>query len=195
MKHAEIAHSVVQPHFDAVRDVFVGFAVEPGRHLDKLKQVRLVVDEGAHDSKRHFAATSESGRLIVVAPEIVDLPLETLVAIVTHEFGHAADFCYPACWTWPKAAAAKGAWVGEGAQARARAWRSAFGKERAVSRAPEDDRAPAENWAFAWNRRSPDQVEWAADGIAERVTGRRIGYAGDCMLQTFAAEPRPAGLR
>ena len=49
-----------------------------------------------------------------------------------------------------------------------------------------------------WQRRSQDEVERAADQIAEAAMGLPIRYAGECMIQTFEAEgarPRPKGLR
>lgn len=49
----------------------------------------------------------------------------------------------------------------------------------------------------AWKARSDDEIELAADEIAEGATGRPISYAGDRMLQTFGpgVRPRPLGLR
>lgn len=48
----------------------------------------------------------------------------------------------------------------------------------------------------AWSRRRAEQVEWAADSIAQLVTGRRIEYCGPCMVQCFSGgKGRPAGLR
>lgn len=192
----EIAHTVLQPHFDAVRDEFARFEVAPGVALTKLRRVQYVITSEARSSERHFAATLDTGMSMIYAPEIVELPIETLVAILAHEFGHAADFAYPGCFTWPKAGPGTALWVGESDYARAAAWRFTFGKAGARSRASGDDKAPAENWAFAWNRRSRDQIEWAADAIAGLVTGHSVGYCGPCMLQCFhGGVARPAGLR
>ncbi len=46
-------------------------------------------------------------------------------------------------------------------------------------------------------RRSYDDIERTADGIAEMALGVTIGYAGPCKLETLNAgvRPRPAGLR
>lgn len=192
----EIAHTVLQPHFDAVRDEFARFEVTPGVSLSKLRRVQYVITSEARNSDRHFAATLDTGMSMVFAPQIVDLPVETLVAILVHEFGHAADFAYPACWTWPKSSPGVATWVGAYDEHRAAAWRFVFGKAKARSRSGGDDRAPSENWAFAWNRRNRDQIEWAADAIASAVTGQAIGYCGPCMLQCFnGGMPRPAALR
>jgi len=192
----EIAHTVLQPHFDAVRDEFARFEVEPGVPLSRLRRVQYVITSEARNAERHFAATLDTGMSMIYAPEIVGLPIETLVAILAHEFGHAADFAYPGCFTWPKGGPGAALWVGDSDEARAAAWRFTFGKAGARSRAGGDDAAPSTNWAFAWHRRSADQIEWAADAIAGLVTGQTIGYCGPCMLQCFhGGVPRPAALR
>lgn len=192
----EWAHSILEPHFDAVRDEFASFTpVGSARPLDRLRRVKYVVDEAMHDSERHFAGTRTDGMLMKYAPEIIDLPLESLVAILSHEFGHAADFAYPGCWSWPLDKAASSIWVGSLPDARASAWRQLFGSARAQSRTPADDAAPAAHWMQAWEERNADRVEWAADGISEAVTGRRPRYCGECMIQCYSGIERPAGLR
>ena len=51
-------------------------------------------------------------------------------------------------------------------------------------------------WQRLWRERSRDQIEWAADGIAQAVTGRKLGYCGDCLIQCYQGGiERPAGLR
>jgi hypothetical protein len=192
----EIAATVIEPYFDAVRDTFAAFEVEPGKPLARLKRVTFEVTSRAHSSARHFAATYETGLSMMFAPELVERPWETMVAILVHEFGHAADFAYPACWSWPKKQPSEVVWVGESARGRALAWREIYGRSGARSRSSDDDRPPAQNWAFAWQHRDRDQIEWAADAIAEAVTGRPIRYCGDCLLQCFdGGVSRPAGLR
>lgn len=195
---ADWAATVLQPHFDAVRDVFSAYVPEGASSpLSKLARVRFIVSEEMHDSERHFAATRTDGALMIFAPQIVDLPLESLVAILGHEFGHAADMAYPGCWTWPFDHAGLCHWIGDEPADRATAWRAAFGSRSARSRNPGDDDAPAYNWMRAWHDRSNDSVEWAADGICEAVTGRRPRYCGPCLIQSFGAcgIERPAGLR
>jgi len=164
------------PHFCAVQDVFSAFEVEPGVRLEKLAKVKFRIEPKVHDKPRHFAATYEDARLMIFAPEIVDLPFETLVAILSHEFGHAADFAYPARWFM----------AGGGGPSTA-SW---IPEKRTDSRL-------FRQWDKAWTGRSRDQVEWAADGIAQHVTGQKITYCGDCMLQTFSGcgVERPKGLR
>ena len=190
-------HSVLEPYFDAVRDTFAAFEVAPGQPLDRLRKVTFMVTEAARSSSRHFAATHTNGRHMLLAPELAELPFENLVAILCHEFGHAADFSYPASWTWPDVEAGSVVWVGEKLAARATAWREHRGHRSARSRTAADDGAPAANWTRAWESRTDDQIEWAADGITEVVTGKRPRYCGPCKIQCFSPEgiERPAGLR
>ncbi len=192
MNDIDIAYSIIQPYFDAARDIFVRF--DSGR-LSKLSRVKLQVEPDAHDADRHFARMRTDGMLLQMAPEVVDLPEETLIAITTHELGHAADFAYPGCWSWPVGGAGESFWVSSDTISRARAWRLLYGRAEASSRTADDDAKPAENWMRAWEGRNADQIEWAADAIALEVTGLKIGYCGDCMLQCFSGVDRPAGLR
>ena len=165
---SEIADSILKPHFDAVRDVFVEYRTHTGETLKLLAKTRFVVVEGVHDGGRHFAGCREDGLLLYLAPESVELPVETLVAILAHEFGHAADFAYPARWLPERDEPAR--WLEEG-------------------------RRGTTKWRKAWGQRNEDQVEWAADSIAYAVTGKRVGYCGPCLLQCFDGKPRPEGLK
>lgn len=162
------AYEVAFPYYVAVRERFLAY---PTADLGLLKKTRFLVDASMHDSPRHFAGCSEDGRRIMVAPEITtEVPEEQMVAILAHEAGHAVDFLYPACWRLVEA----------GAPA---IWRPPTGKGsvREVRR---------------WQERGPHLVEVTADAIAMAVTGRRIGYAGPCLLQKFDAQrERPTWLR
>jgi len=127
-----------------------------------------------HDSPRHFAACDESGRTILCAPEMAELPEQVIIAIFGHELGHAVDFLYP------------GEWVlgADGEPARRR------------TREQTADDAQWERWLRAWQTRDDDVVELTADAIAHHVVGARIGYVGPCLLQCFdRGEARPVGLR
>lgn len=168
----EVAASILQPYFDDARTSFAGFEVEPGQRLSKAAKTRFVVDAGFHDTDRHFAATRDDGLLMYFAPEYINLPVETATAIMAHEFGHALDFLYPGHWLMPAQGPGKATWIGPPGQSKA-----------------------GRKWLKLWRSRTRDQVEWAADGIAQVVIGRRIGYCGDCMLQCFRGKPRPKGLR
>jgi hypothetical protein len=165
----EIAATILQPHFDAVRDVYCEFRPSSTTQLTKLARTRFLVDPAMHDSGRHFAGCRQDGMLIKIAPEAVELPIKTLVAILAHEFGHAADFAYPGRWVTARDAPAR--WNERDGGRKIRAWRK------------------------AWAERSDDQMEWDADSIAWAVTGQRIGYCGPCLLQCFNGQPRPEGLR
>jgi hypothetical protein len=166
----EVAAAVLEPHFCAVRDAFVDFAPEGGRSMSRLKRTRMVVDPSIHDSQRHYAACRDDGLLIKIAPEAASLELENLVAILVHEFGHAADFAYPAQWIMVQRGQ-PAVWIGD-----------------------RDDK-PGRTWRRMWQERTDDQVEWSADAIGEAVTGLEIRYCGPCMLQCFSGIERPAGLR
>lgn len=165
----ELAAAVLAPHFDAVRDRFVAYEGGPDGGLSRLKRTKLVVDPSVRDSERHYAACREDGLVIMLAPEAATLPIENLVAILVHEFGHATDFLYPARWvTDPEK---PGVWISD----------------------PEV--RPARKWSSLWHQRSDDQIEFAADSIAWAVTSIRVGYCGKCVIQCFSGPSRPIGLR
>ena len=162
----DAAHAVLEPFYLALCEQFVDAG------LKRCQRVKFYCAPGQHDTPRHFGATSEDGREIVVAPELAELPVETVSALIAHELGHAVDFLYP------------GEWV--------------LGREREAirrKRAPGDDEQ-WERWMRAWKERDADVIEFTADAIAEWATGRRIGYLGPCLLQAFdKGQARPAGLR
>jgi hypothetical protein len=170
----DAAEAVIEPYFAAVKQVFV----EGG--ASSAKKVRLELAGWAHDAPRHYAATEDTGRVIITAPEFAELPEETIVAILAHEFGHAVDFLYP------------GKYV--------------FADDELVEMPmPDrdgdliDKKAEQANVARmrAWRRRGKDDVERTADAIAELFTGQQIGYCGPCELQCFnrGTRPRRLGLR
>jgi hypothetical protein len=165
----EMAATVLAPYFDAVRDVFSAHEPAPGEALDKLSDTNFIVDARMHDSDRHFAGCRQDGLLILLAPESVELPEDTLVAILAHEFGHASDYAYP------------GRWLPE--------------RDEPAMWLSDPSSKEAKRWMKAWPRRSDDQVEWGADSIAQAVTGRKIGYCGPCLLQCWEGKDRPGGLR
>jgi len=188
----EFVYAVVQPYFEAVRDIFASFSPEKGVKLTKLRKTKFLVDSKVgrggshlpHCDSRHFAATRDDGLVMYVAPQLIELPEENVVAILSHEFGHAADHAYPAHFIMPPGGPGKANWIGQ------------------------EDTKRHRDWRRLWRGRSLDQVEWAADGVAEAVTGRPIGYAGECMIQSFTGMAlcvgdstcpppvrRPAGLR
>jgi len=163
----EKALLILEPYFLAMQETFVGAG------LDAAKRVQLYVAPSMHDSPRHFAGTRDDGIVVMLAPEMVELPENTVAAIIAHEFGHAADFLYP----------------GE----------FALGPERVAmrrNRSAFDGDDHWARWVKEWEKRDDDVVEFVADAIAEMVTGRRIGYTGPCKLQAFdRGKARPQGLR
>lgn len=179
MDESEIAAAVLLPHFDAVRDVFAAYHPEPDVRLTKLARVRFVIDPDIRDKRRHFAGTSDTGLQQYYAPEIVDLGEENLIAIVAHEFGHSTDFMYPGRWISPADGPGVAQWISDADEQR---------RDR-------DGRYPARAWRRLWRERNADHIEWAADGIAQAITGRKIGYCGPCLLQCFSGIERPVGLR
>jgi hypothetical protein len=169
----EEAEAVIEPYFLAVQETFVKAGAE------RCKKVRFEVAPWIHDSARHFAACEDTGRRMVVAPEIAELPEETLLAILSHEFGHATDFLYPAEFVL----------IDDGELVR-------------LPRVPAkliNKKAEQANLARmnAWQRRDSDSIERTADAIAERYTGHLVGYCGPCELQCFdrGRRPRRKGLR
>lgn len=169
----EAAYVVVEPHFDAVRDVFAAYRPSPRRRLKRLEQVRLVVNERVRTSERHYAATRTDGQQVVVAPAIATLPLDVMVAILVHEMGHAADFAYPGRWVL----------LDRG--------------KPAIWLDDQEDAFAVRKWRKLWHERSDPVVEHTADAIAYTVTGARVGYCdvGGCLLQCFGGIDRPDWLR
>lgn len=186
----EVATSILEPYFRAVQDEFSAFEPERGFALVKLAKVKFIVDPKVHDSERHFAATRDDARLMYFAPQIVDLPPETLVAIIAHEFGHAADFAYPARWLMPDRGPGCARWIKN------------KDVEQTTKNGQRVDSKSFRAWSRSWADRDKDEglgrdrIEWAADGIAEAVVGKPISYCGDPLLQCFCCGiERPAGLR
>ncbi len=177
----EVVATVLTPYFDATRDAYVAFRPDGSTSLEKLRKTKFVIDAKNHNSGRHFASTRDDGMLMMFAPQIVELPVDTLVAILAHEFGHAADFAYPAHWLTRGQADDEAKWIGDPSVSKqSRKWQRLWYEQ--------NDRSGADA-----NR---DRIEWRADAIAFAVTGRRLGYCGDCVLQCFRGGiERPPGLR
>lgn len=158
------AHEILTPFFDSVRALYVA-------EFPLVVKVEFYVARDAHDTPRHFAGCSETGKKIVAAPEMVELPHPFVQGILAHELGHAVDFLYP------------GEFV--------------LGPGGVVRRVRADvSEGQWTRWFKAWEARDYDVVEQTADKLAERVWGAPIGYAGPCKLQNFrTGEARPQGLR
>ena len=178
----ETARAIIEPYFVVAQDRFVAYSRSAHGSGKKVKAVALEchswrelkndIDFGV----RNFAATSEDARVIVVAPEIVELPPETVAAIIAHEFGHVIDFAFPADYA-----------VARGELLR---WRG-----QVPSTDPRAEQAMAARLR-QWHERDPDVVEVTADEIASQVVGQTIRYSGPCLLQTFdRGMKRPKRLR
>ena len=139
------------------------------KDLHHPESARLSLDPSRHDSCRHFAATTMDGSEVLVAPDLADMPYETMLAILAHEAGHVEDLCSPGVW-----------WFREG-----RLRRVSFPKRG------------AKGLVRSWQDRSDDEVERVADAIAELALGQRIGYVGHagCLVQSVGrGTRRPKGL-
>lgn len=169
----EEAYAILEPYFLAVQERFVAEGAK------RASNVRLEVAPWAHDTLRHFAATATTGSPVVVAPELAELPEETVLAILSHEFGHAVDYLYPGEYVL----------VDDGELVRlpptpAHDLGGKRGEQAYLARMKR------------WERRDDDAVERTADAIAEHFTGHAIGYCGPCDLQCFdRGVSRPDGLR
>lgn len=163
----EEALACILPFFAEMQAIFVSEA-----KLERAAGTKLYCAPWVHDTERHFAACRDDGTAIVVAPELVELPVGTAVAILAHELGHATDFLYPAEFALDSSGSAQ------------RRERDVVGDVQWA------------RWVKAWEQRDADLVERTADALAELATGSRIGYLGPCRLQAFnRGMARPQGLR
>ena len=163
---ADEALAVLLPFYEAVQEKYL----EQGLLL--IRGTKLQCATWVHDSPRHFAACDENGKLIVVAPELAELSVDIVGAILAHELGHATDFLYP------------GEFV--------------LGRDSEAVRRTRDDADDDQwyKWVRGWTKRDHDVVEKTADAIAELVMGVPIGYVGPCQLESFHGhQKRPVGLR
>jgi hypothetical protein len=167
------ARVILEPYFLAVKEKFM-----ESERVPLVRSVSLEVLDWVHNAPRHFAATEETGRRIVVAPEFAELPEDTVLAILSHEFGHAVDFLYPGDYM-----------VDDSGLVRM--------PKRPMRAMDERAESAVRARMRVWQRRDKDTVERTADAVAEHFTGRTIGYSGPCELQSFerGTRPRRAGLR
>jgi hypothetical protein len=186
---ADVALSILEPYVHEVVDAFREIGA------DRITGLRVEITTEAGDDGRHFAACSTDGDLIIFSPDIVALPPATILALVAHEFGHAADFLYPAQWVQTRGGLRlldmpDNPYV-----------QDEYGKVRkkAGARRPPPERLLPVTGEMVrdWKERDEDEVELMADALAEEALGEVIGYRGPCMLQTVGSgvRPRPKGLR
>ena len=163
LTNEETAWAVLEPLWQECVSMYV-----KAEHREP-KRVQVIVTPDMHDSCRHFAATD--GDIVWFAPELVDLPVGTVVAVMCHELGHVVDLNNPG-----------------------RYW---FMNEE-LRRLDELPSKGMRKLIQRWRDRDDDQVEFVADAIAEQVAGVRIGYVGcsGCLVQSLARGiDRPVGLR
>jgi len=154
------ARLILEPYFNELKDKYI----EAGFEEIAITKLRCTAD--MHDTPRHFAGCLESGEVIYAAPHMAELPVDTVLGILAHELGHAADFLYPA-------------------QFVLRGDHVVFSSEE-----------PHRMQLKGWRKRDDDTIEIMADYIAEYVLGTSIGYRGPCHLQCLGVySPRPMGLR
>jgi hypothetical protein len=171
---------VLEPYFLAAQERFVEYE-RRALDDDTMARVELLcapwkeLHEEHGFEHRNFAATSEDGGTIVVAPELAELPPDNVAAIIAHEFAHALDYRHPARFVLVR---------GE-----------VFLYEEPDPEDPDGGRSRL-NRMRQWIDRDTDTVEASADEIACVVLGREIRYSGPCSLQTFeTGTSRPRGLR
>lgn len=158
---------------------------------------RLQVDSKAHDSCRHYAMAKMDGSVLIVGPEIVDLPPDNITAILAHEAGHFVDFASPGRFWFRSPQAIR---VRSGARAIS----------LSVKALPPDHKGPVlfffqdlptkglSKHLREWENRGRDEEERVADEIASYVLGKPIRYTGsrDCLVQSIGrGVERPIGLR
>lgn len=155
---------------------------------------RFEIHASWHDTCRHYAGAREDGKAIVVAPQIIDLDEDKIVAILAHEAGHIEDFAHPGrFWFRPPEAVR----VRKGARVMALELPEMYpGKVLArFDRLPESSMG---KHIRDWKKRGDDEKELVADAIASHVLKRKLGYTGPrgCIIQTLdRGIERPTGLR
>lgn len=83
------ARLILEPYFEELKERYLDAG------LDLLKRTKLRCAWDLHDTPRHFAGCLQDGTVIYAAPQMVELHEDTVMGILAHELGHAADFLYP----------------------------------------------------------------------------------------------------
>lgn len=84
------ARLILEPYYEELQRRF------SKEGLERVEDTKLRCSDELHDTPRHFAGCATDGSVIYVAPQLVELPESTVMGILAHELGHAADFLYPA---------------------------------------------------------------------------------------------------
>lgn len=132
----EVEATILAPYFEGTRSTFASFVPAPGSApLSRLARTRFRVSDEVADTSRHYAGTTEDGLWIVLAPSIIDLGPESASAIIAHEFGHAADFLYPADFLPPSRGSGRARWLGDEPDSKElRAWRAYWSQRSELAR-------------------------------------------------------------
>lgn len=86
---------VVRSSAEEVRRIFLAFG------LARVWETSVLVTRKGDNTKeggRTVGSTRADGLVMYLSQALADLPSTTRMAIVAHEFGHAADFLYPGTW-------------------------------------------------------------------------------------------------
>lgn len=185
---ADSAWRVLSAYWDSV----VGrFASEGYDQPSLVKKVR--VDPKWHDTCRHYAGASHDCKTLVVAPELAELPVRSILGILAHEGGHFVDLSSPGRYWFRQLRAVN---PRQGAAVLAMGRSAGDGKLLwFFEELPEKN---LRKHMAEWKERDDDEVEFVADAIAESVMGTKIGYVGHpaCLVQSLGKGiDRPTGLR
>lgn len=158
------------------------------------KTTRVVFSEGVHDSCRHYAAARTDGKVLMLAPEVVNLPDEAIWALLAHEAGHFVDFASPGRFFYREPTRVR---MRSGAEVEMLGELSERLPPSALFRFTHLPHKLGKHMR-EWKDRDKDEVELVADGIASVAMGVPIRYTGpdDCLVETFGpGVERPLGLR
>jgi len=157
---------------------------------------KVTIDPKWHDSCRHFAAVAADGSEAFFAPQLIDMPMATIVAIMAHECGHIVDLRNPGIY-WYRLAPATASAMRTMMQILVAVPPEELASTPVLMQMLTRPKRP-ERVLKLWDDRSRDEVENVADKLAESVLGRKIGYVGGetCLVQAVGkGKPRPVGLR
>lgn len=187
---SEEAWAVLEPYWVEIVDTFKAKSL-----LAPSKITRVEIDPDWHDTCRHFAAATTDAKIVIFAPELADMPVPTIRAIMAHEAAHISDFAAPGIYWYRPIQAMP---IREGIKATVFADVNAKSTKPVLMRV---DKLPEKNLRkhmADWHARPTDEVEMAADQLAEFVMDQKIGYVGPkgCLVQSLGhGKPRPKGLR
>ena len=184
------AWDVLRPYWQQIVNVF-----RSKGHNEPQRVTRVKVDSKWHDTCRHFAGASQDAKLLIVAPELADMPVATILGSMAHEAGHFVDLANPGRYWFRRPENVR---VRKGSRAVSVKDLPASFRDEALFRFEQLPEKGLGKHMNEWAERPSDEVEFTADAIAEVVTGERIGYTGPpgCLVQSLGTGiERPVGLR